>query len=114
LNVGVKGGHPEWNVMLMEGSSVGKGFIQRLFRPVKSNKDIVFPCVVDYDRQGRPVDMRGNFYNGTLNGLTIHRGTFEAVGDMGDNDLEVEKLLWEIEAREKGCQFKAVLGAKAI
>jgi hypothetical protein len=114
VNAGVENGHKEWNVFVVEGAFVAKGTIRKLFFAIKNKKDIVFPIVVSYDRQGKPVELRAAFYNSTLNGLSIHRDTFREVGNLTDNPLEVSKLFWADMAHEKGCQFKAVLGARII
>jgi hypothetical protein len=114
INSAIKEGNAEWNVCIMQGSFVPRGLVRKLFLPIKTENDIVFPLFVRYDKQGKPCEIRSEFYNCTLNGLTIHRNTFQKVGNLTDNPLEISKLMWSLEANDLGCKFKAVLGPKMM
>ena len=47
----------------------------------------------------------------TLNGLMIHKKTFNKVGKFEEEEnLQMCKLLWGCKAAEYGCKFKAILG----
>ena len=112
INQGIKKGCKEWNYIIMEGTTMRRDIDKRYSTFLKNEKDIFFPIVVDYDHQMRPVNLHTEFTDSTLNGLFIHQKTFKEVGDFSDNPLDVSRLFWMIEAVEKGCNFKAILGAK--
>jgi hypothetical protein len=114
INTGIGQGHPEWNVILMEGTHVARGTIRKLFFAIRDKKDVIFPLVVLHDKQGKVSEIRSNFYNGTLNGMTVHRETFQEVGEMSDNPLEISKMFWGMGAADRGCKFKAIHGAKVM
>jgi hypothetical protein len=114
INKGMLKGHKEWNVIIIEGTVVRRGVMQKYARFVENEKDILFPIVMDYDREGNVVNTHANFIDSSINGLMMHQGTFKSIGAFGDNPLEIERLLWATEAMEKGCRFKAILGTKLI
>jgi len=112
INAGFKHGHKEWNILVMEGTWVKANIDKKYAYFLESEKDIFFPIVTDYDIQGKPVKIYNNFWDCSLNGLMIHQKTFKEVGDLADGSLEQSRLIWNAEAQEKGCKFKAILGAK--
>jgi len=114
INKGMQKGHKGWNLIMVEGTVLRRGIMCKYARFVESEKDILFPIVMDYDREGNVVDTHANFVDSSINGLFMHYDTFKAVKPFGDNPLEIERVLWATDAREKGCQFKAVLGTKLI
>lgn len=114
LNAGYSFGPAEWNIAVMAGSYVSAGVVRKLFVPVKTNKDIVFAIVPDYDRQGKPLNLNSGFVDASLNGLMVHRDTFKKVGSFSDNPLEVSKTFWAMSALDHGCVFKGVLGVKIL
>ena len=112
INKGVAKGHKEWNLIIIEGTIVKRGMEWKYSRFIENEKDILYPIVAEYDRSGMPVDLHTSFDNATLNGIFIHQSTFKMIGNFGDNPLEIEKLLWALNAINKGCKFKAILGAR--
>lgn len=102
----------EWSLVVVEGSIVRKGLVGKYARFLESPKDVMYPIVVDYDGQGRPVDLHTEFYNSSINGLLIHKNTLKEVGDFGDEPLEMARVLWATRAIAKGVQFKAILGTR--
>ncbi|MFZ8393467.1 hypothetical protein ACO1MB_14640, partial [Staphylococcus aureus] len=65
--------------------------------------DILFPIV----------DRKMNFIDGTINGIFLHRQAFDLTGPFSDDpSLEKSKAVWSSTAVEKGCTFKAILGAQ--
>jgi len=112
INVGIKKGFKGWNILLMEGSLIRKDIHKKLMYFVKGEKDILFPIVTDYDYQGKPIRIYGNIVDSTLNGFTIHQKTFKEIGDFSDNPMEISRLFWALNAVDKGCNFKGILGAK--
>lgn len=112
INKGMEKGHAEWNFIIMEGVTVRKP-IQHLYSVfLQDKKDILYPIVTEYDMQGKPIRVRSSFEEATLNGILIHKETFKEVGKFTDNPLEISKLMWALEAIDKECKFKAILGAR--
>ena len=112
INIGIKRGHKEWNVIVVEGSIVPNGMIRKYSNFLSGIKDILFPIVPTYDIDGYPIHLNNTFYDCTLNGIMIHQKTFKEVGDISDNPMEIARVMWALDAIKKGCQFKAVLGIK--
>jgi len=112
INTGMQNGNPEWNIIVIEGSVVPYNIDEKFFQFMENEKDIFFPIVIDYNHQGRPVNLYADFTQCTLNGLTINRKTFIDIGNMSDDSLDESKIIWAIDAIDKGCKFKAILGAK--
>lgn len=112
INMGMKKGCAEWNVFITEGTYVPLMIEHKLFRYATSKKDILYPILANYDHSMRPVKIFSEFHECTLNGLTIHAEAFNEVGDFSNNPLDISKLFWAINAIEKGCRFKGVLGVK--
>lgn len=112
INVGVKKGFKGWNILLMEGSLIRRNIHRKLMDRIVTEKDILFPIVADYDYMGKPTKIYANIVDSTLNGFTIHQKTFKEIGDFSDNPMEISRLFWALGAVDKGCTFKAILGAK--
>jgi hypothetical protein len=108
LNAGMKKTKSDWNIIVFAGSWLRTSFY-RIFKYAKNDKDILFPVV----------NRLTNFIDGSMNGIVVHKRTFEEVGPMptimhkdGGNDLELIKTFWSLDAMSKGCIFKAILGMK--
>lgn len=112
MNTGLKNGGKEWNAFLMEGSFLDFDLSKKYASFCKCIKDILMPIDWDCDIQGKPTKIYSNFYDCSLNGLTIHQKTFKEVGDFSDNPLEISRLMWSLAAVEVGCKFKSILGTK--
>lgn len=110
MNLGIKKSKADWNVLTFAGSWLRPCIYRKFDLFVKSEKDILFPVV----------DGKTNFYDGSMNGIILHKKTFEEVGDFntspmqksGQNELELIKLFWSFNAIEKGCNFKAIIGMR--
>ena len=103
INAGMRNGGPEWNLLVVAGTWVRPGLIHKYSSFVESEKDILFPVI----------DRKYTFIDGTINGILMHRKTFQEVGDFADdNPLDICKTFWTIDAIEKGCRFKAIVGSK--
>ena len=111
INAGVHK-NKEWSLVIVEGSIVRKGLVAKYTRFLESYKDVMYPIVVDYDGQGRPVDLHTEFYNSSINGLLIHKAMLKEVGDFGDEPLEMARVLWATRALARDVQFKAILGTR--
>ncbi len=114
LNAGIKRGHNAWNILVIEGAIVRPKLDQKYFYWVEGEKDILFPIVVDYNRDGMPVKIYRDFNEASLNGICIHQKTFKEVGDFTENPLQRSKEYWSYEASSQGCRFIAILGAKML
>jgi len=112
INTGVKNSKPGWLMMIMEGAWLPHGVEKKYFKWIKSDSDVLFPIVVDYDLEGFPKRILKNFSDCTLNGLLINREFFLSVGNLTDNPLEISREFWAMDAVEKGAKFKAILGVK--
>jgi hypothetical protein len=112
LNTGMKKGNSEWNFLVMEGTSIRPALDVKFGRWISSQNDVLYPIVVDYNREGIPVKIYSDFEEATLNGLCIHQKFFKAVGDFSENPLNISKKFWALEACDLGGKFKAILGAK--
>ena len=114
INVGIKNGHKEWNLVVMEGAIVPYRVIHKYSRFVEQQTDILFPIMPDYDLDGKPIRLNAQFYDSSLNGLFIHAETFKKIGNLTDNPLEISRTFWAIDAINKGCRFKAILGIRIL
>jgi hypothetical protein len=112
INNGIKNANNGWNMLIMEGSWLPKNIEQRYKRWVKREKDILFPIVVNYDREGNITKILNNFSESTLNGILINKKFFLEVGNLSENPLKISREFWSYDAIEKGAQFKAILGIK--
>ena len=114
INVGFKKLKSEWGMVLIVGSIVKARIYKKYELFNKSDKDIFYPLV----------DHRYGFVDASINGLTINRAFFNEIGNFPENEMwkseeaweansfELCKLLWSMDAEEKGCIFKAILGCK--
>lgn len=103
INLGFKHAPAEWNILTVAGTIVRAGLDQKFGLFVDSDKDILFPVAGG----------KMNFVEGTINGLFINRKTFKEVGEFADEpSLEMAKAIWGVQAVEKGCKFKAIVGSK--
>jgi hypothetical protein len=114
INQGVKKGDSCWKYIIFEGVTMSPNRDKKYKSFIESEKNILYPIITDYDRQGNPLKCYTDFDEATLNGLFIHQKTLKEVGDFTDNPLNISKLFWMLEAADKGCTFKAILGAKVF
>ena len=99
-------------MLLMEGVFLRRGLTERYSRFMDDEMDIMFPIVMDYNRDMIPTQIYSSFVDCSLNGILMHQKAFKSVGNLSDNPMEVARVMWADEAREKGVKFKAVLGNK--
>lgn len=112
LNSGIKNANDGWNMLIMEGSWLPRNIKVRYFRWLNSDSDILFPIVVNYNKEGKPIRIFSNFSDCTLNGVLFNKEFALKVGKFSENPLEVSRYFWSMEAKEKGANFKAILGIK--
>jgi hypothetical protein len=112
INKGFEKTKEDWNVVLMEGSRICKNLHYKYFRWITNEKNIIFPLIVEYNMNGQPSKINDTFYNCTLNGLCINKNFFKEVGKLSENPLEISRKFWALDAKEKGAEFKCILGIK--
>lgn len=105
INAGLNHASDGWNLVVISGSHVRQGLDRKLSYFVEEITDILFPIA----------EGRANFVDGSINGILIHRDTWKMVGGFcNEKPLDICKTLWATEAIEKGCTFKAVIGAQIL
>lgn len=112
INVGLEATKAGWNMVLFAGSFVRAGIYRKFDLFATDEKDILFPVV----------DNKTDFVEGSMNGIILHKKTFDLVGNFttspmqksGYNELEMIKLFWSLGAIENGCKFKAIVGMKVF
>ena len=105
INAGLKKAKPDWNFIVYEGAVIRPRFHIRYGNFLVDEKDVLFPII----------DQRYEFFEGTMNGLLIHRKTWEEVGPFEEEqDFLLAKLLWAAEAKKKDVRFKGILGPRVL
>ncbi len=105
INTGMRNAQQEWNLIIFEGSWLHGRELTRLSPFVEKETDVLFPIINNI----------GNFIDGCMNGLLINKEAFKLAGPFGDdNPLDICKMMWMMEAKDKGCRFIGVLGLKII
>lgn len=112
INLGMEKSKKEWNMIVTEGILVRRNLDVKYAYFLKNDKDILFPIVVSYDQQGKPINIQMNFISPNVNGLLLHKRAIQEVGKFSDNPTEVSKFFWAIDAVDRGFKFKSVLGTK--
>lgn len=106
INVGV--GHAlcnEWNFLLFSRGWIRNRLDIKYSYFVENEKDILFPII----------NRNLNFATSDINGLFIHKKSFQDIGDFPDMEsLETSKLIWANTAIQKGYKFKGIVGAKVF
>ena len=103
-----------WKILVMEGARVPNSLLKRYCRWIQSEKDVLYPIVMNQDIEGRPLSVLTDFEESTLNGMMLHASFFKDVGDFSDNPIGVSKKFWGMDAEKNGAKFKAILGVKVI
>lgn len=110
INLGMKKLESEWGLIVFAGSKVQR-FVERKIEQF---------CVNDYDILFPVVNRKWGFVEGTFDGVLINKSFFEHVGTFPEirlnessiNDFEFAKMLWALDATQKGAKFKAIVGMK--
>ena len=110
INTGIKNGHTDWNILLMEGCKPSARTVGKIFNFIDDESNIMFPVSADRDREGKIHKTYTSFDECSLNGITIHQKTFQKIGGFSNNPLLTSKFFWQMDAIEKGCSFRGVLG----
>jgi hypothetical protein len=112
INNGMKRAHKGWNMIVVEGAWVPKNIQNKYLRWMSDSKDVLFPIVMNLDRQGIPMRILSTFSECTLNGVLLDKDFFLEVGNLSENPLKISREFWAMEAADKGARFKAILGIK--
>jgi hypothetical protein len=112
INNGIKNSSKGWVMLVMEGAWVPRNIQYRYSKWISDSKDILFPIVINYDREGIPVKIMNTFDECTLNGILIDRDFFLKIGKLSENPLKISREFWSFDAIEKGARFKSILGIK--
>lgn len=105
FDTGIGNSLNDWAYMVFAGTTIRKNIDLKLSKYVESESDVIFPVV----------DRIWNFIDGSMNGVLINKNFFKQIGDFGSgNPLKLTKLDWAGRAIEKGCKFKAIVGALII
>lgn len=103
INVGMKHAPADWNLLVCAGACVRSGLDKKFSYFIESEKDILFPIA-----QNKPY-----FVDGTLNGIFIHKKTFQEIGNWSEEgEFSEIKTLWALKAADCGCKFKAIAHSK--
>ncbi len=93
----------EWNFIVMAGGWVRPLLDRKYGYFIENDQDILFPII----------NRQMNFIDATINGILVHKKTFQAIGPLDEKcPIDVCKLFWAMNAADKGCRFKAVLGTR--
>jgi len=112
INNGIKNAYDGWNLFIMEGARLPINIGKRYQKWIKSEKDILFPIIINYDREGIPTKIFSTFEECTLNGILVNKKFFLEVGKLSENPLKISREFWCMDAVERGATFKAILGIK--
>lgn len=116
FNTGLKNGHKQWNIFVMEGAVIRPRTIERIARFIESEKDVIYPITMERDRDGYPTSIHDKFHNCSINGITIHKKLFTKVGNFSpSNPLTTSRSDWQMMAcGYENAFFRGVLGVKII
>lgn len=112
INKGFEKTKKEWNIIIIEGARLCKNLCKKYSTFIKSEKDILFPLIIDYDIKGYPKTINNEFHNCTLNGICINKKFFKKIGKMTDNPLEISRKFWSMDAIQNQANFKSILGIR--
>jgi hypothetical protein len=105
INAGMKKTKRPWNMIVVSGHNIRYSPVLKYTRFTKSTKDVLYP-VMDKSYW--------KWCDSSIHGILVHKEAFTEVGDFPDNEenLPMCRLIWSINAVEKGYVFKGLIGAK--
>lgn len=93
----------EWNFVVMAGAWVRTSLDKKFSHFIRDTKDILYPVM----------KQAFTFVDSSINGFLIHADSFKEIGRFcEDNPLEICKLMWALDATEKGYRFVGVVGTR--
>lgn len=102
----------EWGLLLFAGSRIQPFLERKISTFINSTQDILYPIDINHL----------DFVSTSFNGVIINKNFFKEVGKFPEskmekdnmNDFEFVKMLWAVDALEKGAKLKGILGIKII
>lgn len=95
----------EWNFILFSKGWVRNRIDIKYSYFVENEQDILFPII----------NRNLTFAYSDMNGLFIHKKSFQDIGDFPDMDpLDSSKIIWASNAIQKGYRFKGIIGGKVF
>ena len=112
INKGFEKIESDWAILILEGSRVCKNIDMKYNKWIKNYNDVLFPLIIEYNREMYPKKIYDTFYNCTINGMCINKNFFKDVGKFTEDGLEESRKIWTVSALEKNVVFKSILGIK--
>lgn len=113
INAGLSKGHPNWNIIIMEGVWIKPTIEKKYYRFLQDEKNVVYPLMIEFDRLGKVQKTYSNFYDCSLNGIMIHKKLFNSVGKLADEEtLENARILWAANALKKRAKLTGITGIR--
>lgn len=112
INKGFEKTKCDWSILIIGGARICKNINKKYSFFIESERDVLYPLIIDYDMSGYPINIHNRFENCTLNGMCINKNFFKNVGKLTDNPLEISRKFWALEAKLKDANFKSILGIR--
>ncbi len=106
INVGMKATScKEWNFIIITNGWMRNHIDLKYSYFIENKQDIFYPILTK----------KINFIDSDINGMLIHKSTFNKVGPFPDMEsIKDSKLIWANKAIEKGFKFKGIVGARVF
>lgn len=102
INTGIRQNQAKWTYFVMAGIHIRNNQMNHYNTFCANEKTIMYPII----------DKMWMFHESSLNGLVINKKAIEDVGyfDEVEEDFHKVRLVWAVNAIEKGYQFRALVG----
>ncbi len=106
MDTGLETSKTDWCMMVLAGTFLRNTSLKKFEYFQRGDKDILYPVV----------DKIYAFDEASINGLVLPRKAYKEVGKFGDNNhsIQLVKMLWGLQALNKGYKFKALIGARLV
>lgn len=106
IDAGVKNAKTDWCFIITSGTYLRSKSLRKYENFCRSEKDILYPVV----------DRKYAFDEATINGILMPKKAIQEVGCFGDDNhsIQLVKMLWVLQAMNKGYKFKALIGARLV
>lgn len=106
IDAGLEESRTDWCMMISAGTFLRSTSLKKFEYFQREDKDILYPVV----------DRLYAFDEASINGLIIPRIAYKEVGKFGDNNhsIQLVKMLWGLQAINKGYKFKAIVGSRLV
>jgi hypothetical protein len=104
INAGMKSAPcKEWNFIIVTSGWMKHKIDIKYSYFIESETDVLYPVLSKVN----------NFIDADINGMLIHKKTFDAIGEFPDtNSIRNSKLIWANKALQQGSKFKGIIGAR--